>query len=131
MPQFGGVDTIRLLSTAMRISSDEQKLIANNLANVDTPNYNPVHLDFQATLHQALGGRDRFSLRRTDPRHLAGSRHTSKLEGVVFSSKNDYNKVDMDQEIANLSKNTGRYSLYGSLLVKQFQSLRNVFQNER
>ena len=131
MPQFGGVDTVRLLTTAMRVSSDEQKLIANNLANVDTPNYNPAHLDFQATLRQAIEGRDRFSLRRTHSRHLVGSRQSPTLEGLVFSSKNDYNKVDMDQEIANLSKNTGRYTLYGSLLVKQFQMMRSVLQNER
>ena len=131
MGAFAGVDTMTLLVTGMRIAQDNHRLIANNIANVDTPRYNPVHLDFQKTLRNALQGRGRISLRETRPRHLAGGRYSPAIEGVVISSKNDYNKVDIDQEIANLAENRGRYLLYGSLIVKQFQVVKNMLANTR
>jgi flagellar basal-body rod protein FlgB len=128
---FSGIDTTTLLVTGMKVAQDNHRLIANNIANVDTPRYNPVRLDFDKTLRNALQGRGRISLRETRPQHLASTRYTPALEGVVISSKNDYNKVDIDQEIANLAENRSRYLLYGSLIVKQFQVVKNMLANTR
>lgn len=131
MQPYPGVDKVTLLTTAMRVAQDNHRIIANNIANVDTPRYNPVELDFKQTLRNALGGRGRISLRRTRSRHIEARRAHAALESVVILSKNDYNKVDVDKEIANLSKNTGRYNVYGSLLVKHFQTLKSVITNAR
>lgn len=115
----------------MKVSAMNHRVIANNVANVDTPNFNPQTLDFQATLRAVLAGGDRISLRKTNPRHLDAARTVVGLEYLVNSSKNDYNKVDIDEEMARLNENTGRYTLYSSLAVKYFRGLRDMLNNMR
>lgn len=131
MSAFSGVDTIELLQAGMRTAQMNHRLIANNIANALTPNYNPVHMDFQETLRAVLEGRDRFSLRRTDPRHLDSTRNLVDFERLADRSKNDYNKVDVDAEIIRLSENTGRYTLYSSLLRQKVGQYRSMLTNMR
>ena len=76
-------------------------------------------------------GRDGISLRKTHPRHLDAQRLRPDSAAFVGSAKNDQNKVDIDQQMANLSENTGRYTTYGSLLVKHFQIIKTMLANER
>lgn len=128
---FEGIDTTRLLLTGMRVAEMNHRIIANNVANVETPRFSPATLDFQKTLSDMLEGRGRVSLRKTRARHLEKSKIQPKLERVAVLSKNDYNKVDLDQEMVDLSKNTGRYTSYGSILVKRFDGIQNMLQNLR
>ena len=123
---FAGVDTVQLLQKAMQVTVQRQGYIANNIANVDTPGYTPVHLDFQATLRDALGGGGRFELRKTLPQHLEASVQQPHFERLALSSKNDYNKVDIEQEMADLAENTGRYTTYSSLLAKEFKETKDM-----
>ena len=131
MSAFGGVDTTRLLVAGMKVAQDNVRITANNIANVDTPGYNPVHLDFQATLRDALEGRGAISLRKTLPQHLETSRQRLGTGVLVRTSKNDYNKVDIEEEIANLSEYRGKYIQYSSLLTKQFSMVKNMLANTR
>jgi flagellar basal-body rod protein FlgB len=128
---YGRVDAPQLLLEGMRVAAGNQRIIANNIANADTPNFNPVELDFQATLRAAIEGRSRVQLRTTRARHLDATREVSEFERLAILSKNDYNKVDLEHEMASLSKNTGRYTTYGSLLAKHFSSIRNMLDNLR
>ena len=131
MAAFAGVNTSQLLVAGMRLAQDNHRIIANNIANVDTPGYKPVERDFQSTLRNAVEGRGRISLRRTRPQHLDASRFRIRHASVVQISKNDYNKVDIEKEIANLAENRGRYTTYGSILVKQFSMIKNMLANLR
>ncbi len=128
---YAGVDTIRLLHGAMKVAEKNQRIIANNVANVDTPNFTPQEMDFQTTLRAVLAGGDRISLRKSHPRHLDASRSTVGLEGFSHSSKNDYNKVDIDEEMVKLSENTGRYVMYSTLMVRYFRNIRDMLNNTR
>ena len=128
---FAGVNTTNLLVAGMRLAQDNHRIIANNIANVDTPGYNPVEMDFDSTLRNAVGGRGRISLRETRPQHLGASRFKLEHSSVASGSKNDYNKVDLETEIANLDKNRSRYNLYGSILVKQFATVKHMLANTR
>ena len=128
---FEGVDTVKLLQEGMRVASRNQALIAHNIANVDTPNYNPARLDFQASLREALEGRGRVSLRRTQARHLDANRELPRFERLALSSKNDYNKVDLEQEMADLAENTGRYTTYSSLMAKEFRMIKDMLSGLR
>lgn len=131
MAAFGGVSAVRLLQEGMRVSELNQKLIANNIANVDTPRFNPTRLDFQATLRKSLEGRARFSLRKTDARHLDSTYSRPELERIAPLSKNDYNKVDLDKEMVELGENTSRYTTYGTLLAKHFEQIKGVLSDLR
>lgn len=127
----GGVNTTRLLVEAMKVAELNHKYLANNVANADTPGFNPTHVDFQKTLRSALEGRGQIALRTSDSRHLKFTHARPETDRVAQISKNDYNKVDIDREMAALSENTGRYTLYGSLLTKRFQVVKNMLTNLR
>ncbi|HOE67482.1 MAG TPA: flagellar basal body rod protein FlgB [Candidatus Hydrogenedentes bacterium] len=131
MGAFAGVDAVTVLRQGLRVAQMNHRVIANNVANVETPNYNSVSLDFQKTLRAAIEGRDRVSLRKTQDRHLDGARELPEFEHLAILSKNDYNKVDLDTEMAKLSENTGKYMLYSSLVVKHFQQVKNLLNNIR
>lgn len=131
MVPFQGVNTTQLLMSAMRLAQDNHRIIANNISNVDTPGYNPVKLDFGATLRNEVRARGRISLRRTRPQHLDSLRFRPVLDSLVVVSKNDYNKVDIEEEIANLSKNTGRYNTYAAIIAKKFEVAKSVLSNAR
>lgn len=131
MAAYGSVSAVRLLHEGMRVAGLNQKLIANNIANADTPHFNPSELDFQATLRKSLEGRAQISLRKTDARHLESSYARPAMERLATLSKNDYNKVDLDKEMVSLGDNTSRYTTYGSLLVKQFQQVKRLLSDLR
>lgn len=131
MAAFAGIDTTRLLVTGMKVSRQSLTLIANNIANVDTPHYNSVELDFQKALGAAIEGRGSLALRTTHPRHFEKLAGRPDFERIAFLSKNDYNKVDLDDQMAKLAETTGRYNVYGSLLVKQFDEVKNMLSGLR
>lgn len=132
MSLFSGLSTIDLLAGAMRVAQDNHKIIANNISNADTPGYSPTKMNFQGTLRNVLDGHGRISLRNTRPRHIQASFFRPKLDSSqLLITKNDGNQVDLEMEIAELAKNTGRYNLYGSILKKQFQMMKYMLTNTR
>lgn len=131
MSPFQGSDTMTLLHAGMKTASMNHRLIANNIVNANTPNFTPVELDFQSALRDVLAGRERFSLRKTHPGHVESSRNLLNFKPLATSSKNDYNKVDLEHEMAKLSENTGRYSMYSALLSKRMRSYRDMLTNMR
>lgn len=131
MAAFAGVNTTSLLVAGMKVAQQNHRLIANNIANADTPGYNPVRLDFQATLRDAVAGRGALELRRTDPRHLDASRYRLGTGRLVRTSKNDYNKVDIEEEIHQLAQNRGDYVKYAAIVTKQFSMVKNMLAAER
>ena len=121
MIPFSGVDTSQVLLSAMKTAETNHRVLANNIANADTPHFTPVHLDFQKTLRANLEGRGGIALRTTRPRHLDYRSNRPQFEGLAFLSKNDYNKVDLDEQLAALSENTGKYTTYARLMTKRFE----------
>lgn len=131
MSLFAGISTVDVLAGAMSVAQDNHKLISNNIANADTPGYTPTKIDFHGTLRNALEGQGRITLRNTRPRHIQASYFKPTLDPQALISKNDGNRVDLEMEIAELAKNTGRYTLYGSILKKQFQMIKNMLTTTR
>ncbi len=119
---FGGASVSTVLKTAMNVAEMNQRVIANNIANADTPHFSPSVLDFQRTLQAAVtGGGDHIGLRTSRALHLDRSRVHTKLERQSAISKNDYNQVDLEAEVSRLAENRGRYVLYSQLLAKKYR----------
>jgi len=129
MNRFAGIETSTLLTQAMKVREQNHRFLANNIANVDTPHYNPVELDFQKTLRSMVEGRGGLALRTTRPRHLDHESHRTNFERLAFLSKNDYNKVDLDDQMTKLSQNTGEYTTYARLLGKKFEMTKSMLQS--
>lgn len=131
MSLFSGVSTVDLLATGMSVAQDNHRIIAQNIANADTPGYRATNMDFDATLREAVGGRGRISLRNTRPQHLQASIYRPISKSFSSIAKNDGNMVDLEMQIANLSENTGKHNLYATILAKQFQMTKNMLTNLR
>ena len=131
MVAYAGIDTSALLTQAMKVAQENHRVLASNIANADTPNYNSMELDFQKTLQSCLDGSGSVVLRTTRPAHMQGAMQGVSTQRLAFLSKNDYNKVDLDDQMAKLSENTGKYTTYGSLLVKHFDEVKTMLTSLR
>jgi flagellar basal-body rod protein FlgB len=111
-----GDSTITGLEQALNRSSLTQKVIAQNIANVDTPNYKAQEVTFNQALNDAL------TARKTDPRDFSFS--TEDQTRIVTDNsttlQNNGNNVDIDKEMVNLAKNQLNYQAYAEAISRKF-----------
>lgn len=125
--------TVDLLSHALDYRSANHNVISGNIANIDTPGYQPKELSFDQTL-KAEVCRSEGPLKRTDPKHF--SHYTGGLSGdkVTFSLRNkvaatgETNQLNIDREMAEMVKNNLLYDASAKLLSKKLESLRSVIE---
>lgn len=104
---------------ALELRAERQKVLANNIANADTPGYQARDFDFRAALGTAVGGTPQAStgVAATDSRHLAPltDAQTGFTEATTLKYRKpdqpslDGNTVDLDRERANFADNALRY----------------------
>lgn len=131
------------LEKALDAASVRGHLIANNIANADTPGYKALRLKFEDILAQELDRTDRstIGLRRTDPRHLPGSVFrgldgTPTDYGLVYTDDRttyrlDNNNIDIDHEMAEQARNAIQYSVLTELVSRRLSRLRTVISEGR
>ncbi|WP_144509263.1 flagellar basal body rod protein FlgB [Bacillus sp. FJAT-22090] len=123
MSIFGG--TISNLEKGLDFSAAKQKTIAQNIANVDTPNYKARSVSFNEFLSAAK--KSTVSAYRTEEKHIDFKMSTSN-SGVFdysnFRYSSNGNGVDMDKEQANLATN----QLYYNALVDRVSGKLNTLQ---
>lgn len=105
-----------ILTKQMDACTLRQRVIADNIANVNTPGFKKSTVNFQQQLQAALGSGS-GSMKTSDPRHIGtgGSRLQNLAPEVVqvtgTSMKTGKNNVDIDEEMVNLAANTLLYQL--------------------
>ena len=120
-------DYINVLDKAADASWTRNEVIANNLANIDTPYYKRQDVNFEDELERALW-RDRFEPMDTRIRNVQDER----LEGRVvndysgFSYRLDKNNVDIDTENVMLAANQIKYQGLMNSLSNEFANLQAV-----
>jgi flagellar basal-body rod protein FlgB len=105
-PQFD------LLSRLISATDLRQRVISNNLTNVNTPNYQRLDVDFETQLAQELTG---HSSQVAAPRIVEVRGLTSRADG---------NNVDIDREIGHLGKNAMLQQTYLQLLGSHLEQMR-------
>ena len=128
-----------LLEKVVEFTEQRQKVLAHNIANIDTPFYKTHDLDtagFQQMLRRAVdarrdsGSREIAFRQGTNLRLDAGGalvakpvtlRHTN----VLFHDQNNRNA---EQEMAELAKNTMLHNLAATLLKGQFETLKTAIR---
>lgn len=110
---------------AAQLRSQRAELIAANLANADTPNYQARDIDFRAALDNALGAGD--DLTRTSERHFAlGDAGHGGVEiqyRTPAQASLDQNSVDVQAERARFADNAVRYQATMRFLDSKFSGL--------
>ena len=78
--------TSRLLLAALGGLSTRQRVIADNIANVDTPGFTPTAVEFEDALRAAIARREAASsplVRAANPAGAAGARQNSSICGLL------------------------------------------------
>ena len=123
-------NTITSLNQALNYSSLKQKVISQNIANVDTPNYKAKDVSFKEMLQNQL--ESDLGTYKTDPRHLDFTTNPFNQPGVVTKQNVQYNNngnsVDVDQEMANLATNQIYYDALVEQLNGKFSALQSVIR---
>jgi len=112
---------------ALKLQSKRMEVIADNLANSDTPGYKARDIDFRAAMASAGGADAPVKLATTNPGHL-GTDPTTEANAnlkyrVPLAPALDGNTVDAQQEQAAFAANTVRYQATLTFLSSRFRSL--------
>jgi flagellar basal-body rod protein FlgB len=119
------------LEYALSASALRNKVISNNIANVNTPGFKRSDVAFEDMLAEALE-KDNSSLSRTNDRHFFSNAATLEAPSVAAetntSLRTDGNNVDIDTEMANLAKNNIYYDSVAQILKSYFANLQSAIK---
>lgn len=99
---LGEENTIAVLSKMMELSTRKHQVIANNIANANTPGYIRREMTFQNEMKMAINTRDWHSLKS-----LSG---TVSVD-TTNTPRNDGNNISLTQEMNEMSQNGILYEL--------------------
>jgi flagellar basal-body rod protein FlgB len=132
--------TIGMLKDAMHGASETHGVIANNIANINTPNFRRSDVSFKEALaatEPSDGDPNELALVTTDDRMIpiGGAQDVQpyQVTTTVDSTTQmrvDGSNVDVDQEMAKLSLNSSYQQTIGQLLQVQYTRLRQAIQEQ-
>lgn len=105
--------TARCLHTALDCTATQQRVVANNLANIETPGYTAQHARFEQRLASALAAEREGSSDRGLSRVSAQVAPTADAPGP------DGNNVNVEAEMSSLAEATTRYQALVKLLDRK------------
>ena len=137
-------------SKALVIRAERQRVIASNIANVDTPGYSAHNLDFKEAMNAASGssqnqlslspGQSALPMRtqKTNPGHIplpgnaSGQLGQQQSAGYAIQSQPsmDNNSVDIDHERANFADNSVRYEATLRFINSQSKTILSAIQGQ-
>ncbi len=129
-------ESIYLAQKSLDTSFLRQEVIANNIANVDTPHYKKKTVTFESELNRVLNERDRF------PKYALSTKHKKHIQDgfkkeidQVFPQvtqehdshyRNDKNNVDIEKEMSDLVKNSMHYNAVATTISSHLNKLKSV-----
>ncbi len=121
-------------ANALTVRSRRATLLANNMANADTPNYKAQDIDFRETLKQQMSGSS-SKLNVTHGNHIPLSGGPGATSPVVQyrvpnQASLDGNTVDTDIENGQFSDNAVRYQASLEFLNKRITGLIGALRGE-
>lgn len=121
-----GIDkNINLLEKMLDVSAMKHKVIANNIANINTPGYKKMDVNFAGQLEKVLKDTSVNKFDNLQPKIVISKGETSE------TARNDGNNVDMDKEVSSLVKNTLSYNIYTQLMAKKVELVKFAIENSR
>ena len=128
-------DMLNFHAQALRLRDQRQQVLASNIANADTPNYQARDFDFRSALTSALGGQSGTTgpaLAITSAGHLRGSAGLSTQNFLQYrqpaQGNIDGNTVDVDAERAAFAENTIQYEFNLSRVSSQIRGMLSVIR---
>ncbi len=128
-------EAIAFQSKALGLRAYRQQVLAENIANADTPNYKARDFSFKSALDSAMAGRATggLAMERTAPGHLSGTTGRA-LADLKFrqpmQSSADGNTVEMDVERAEFAENALRYEASLTFINSRIKGLMTAIQGQ-
>ncbi len=121
---------INILNKAANASWAKNEVIANNIANVDTPDYKRKDLNFEALLASRLNQSSTNNMdqrvKNLQNKSLVASIYTDYEE---LSYRYDGNNVDIDTETAYLADNQLKYYTFLNTINQEFSRIKMVLNS--
>jgi flagellar basal-body rod protein FlgB len=120
-----------MLADDLDVRVQSSKIIASNIANVDTPGYKSKDLKFQQMLSDNLDG---LQLKRTHAKHITDAPAGLQAAEVVESpnaGRPDGNNVNIDEEMLKLTENNIKYNVAVQLLSKKMRQIQTAISQSK
>jgi len=108
------VDVVKLLETGIKAEGLRQNTIASNIANIETPGYRRLDVNFEDLLDKAMHASDGMDSEEIEPEIYQPQTTPLKSNG---------NDVILEAEIGEMLKNSLRHTAYVRLLHKKFAQM--------
>ncbi len=120
-------DYVNVLDKAADASWKRETVLANNIANVDTPGYKRKDLDFEGVLKQELGRCKHTSLdTKIENLHMDHLNPTVYTDLSNYSYRLDGNNVDIDNEEVEYASEQFRYQGITAGINNEFNRMKSV-----
>ncbi|KAA0257047.1 flagellar basal body rod protein FlgB [Deferribacter autotrophicus] len=121
------------LGFALDVTSYKNKIIAENIANVDTPFYKAKKLDFNEVMKNAFDNGKKLPLYVTNPKHLMGKNDLISPASFVkyqnnMSVRNDGNDVNLEYEMSEMASNGILFNMLSQITGYEFTRLKSAIQ---
>jgi flagellar basal-body rod protein FlgB len=101
------IPILSMLRTRMEWHQERQRVLAENVANADTPNYRPRDLA-PPNFEEALSGPSTVALARTEPGHIAGLGGSTRFAAeahLKYEVRPGGNGVNHEDEMMKVASN--------------------------
>ena len=121
---------------ALELRTKRSEVLANNIANADTPGFKARDIDFHALLNEQKAGMNNsqtLKMATTDGKHLPVSGFDASSELLYRTPSQpslDGNTVDTQTEKAEFMKNTLQYQSSFQFLNSRFKGINNAIRGE-
>lgn len=120
-------DYVNVLDKAADASWKRETVLANNIANVDTPGYKRKDLDFEGVLKQELGRCKHTSLdTKIENLHMDHLKPSVYTDLSNYSYRLDGNNVDIDNEEVEYASEQLRYEGITAGINNEFNRMKSV-----
>lgn len=117
---------------ALKVRSQRLEVLAQNIANADTPSFKARDIDFRAVLSGVDG--QSLGMRATQQQHFSagepGSQDGALLYRVPFNTAFDGNTVEMSVEQAQYGKAAADYQATLQFLENRISGLRKALRGD-
>ena len=135
--EIGNTKNDRLIKTALEGLVARQRTIADNVANVDTPEFKASRVSFETALKQSIGSVEQ-PLRMTKVENSVagpGDAPTDVKPSVTMETelgrRNDGNNVDVDREMLELADTNVRFNALIQVMSSKMAGLRYAINDGR
>jgi flagellar basal-body rod protein FlgB len=110
-----------LLSKLLDVTEMRHRVIAQNVANVNTPGYRRQEVVFEDSLAECLKRGDALGVKSVQPQIVEAASESARADG---------NTVDIDDEMGRLDKNTTLYRMLAQVLTSKISTMRSAITGQ-